>query len=78
MYGLSEIYSDKISKTNLVANPGCYPTSIILPLYPLLKEKLIDSNIIIADSKSGVSGQVGLIGMLIYFHSAMKILKHMV
>ncbi len=56
VYGLSEIYSDKISKTDLVANPGCYPTSVILPTYPLLKEGLIDSNIIIADSKSGVSG----------------------
>lgn len=56
VYGLSEIYSDAISKADLVANPGCYPTSVLLPLYPLLKEKLINNDIIIVDSKSGVSG----------------------
>ncbi|HZK57817.1 MAG TPA: N-acetyl-gamma-glutamyl-phosphate reductase [Clostridia bacterium] len=56
VYGLCEIYSDEISKTRLVANPGCYPTSALLPLYPLLKEKLVDNDIIIVDSKSGVSG----------------------
>ncbi len=39
-----------------MANPGCYPTSIILPLTPLLKDDLIDTGNIIADSKSGVSG----------------------
>lgn len=56
IYGLSEIYRDKIRTTNLVGNPGCYPTSILLPLIPLLKEKLIQPNGIISDSKSGVSG----------------------
>lgn len=56
VYGLSEIYSDEISKTQLVANPGCYPTSVLLPLYPLLKEKMIIDDFIIIDSKSGVSG----------------------
>ena len=56
VYGLCEIYADEIGKADLIANPGCYPTSVILPLYPLLKEKLVDSNVIIADSKSGVSG----------------------
>lgn len=56
VYGLPELYREEIKSARLVANPGCYPTSIILPLYPLLKEDLIDPETIIADSKSGVSG----------------------
>ncbi|WP_442481827.1 N-acetyl-gamma-glutamyl-phosphate reductase [Aeoliella sp. SH292] len=56
VYGLPELYRDQIRKTNLVANPGCYPTSAILALYPLLKEGIIASDGIIVDSKSGVSG----------------------
>ncbi len=56
VYGLPEIHADEISKSNLVANPGCYPTSVILGLAPLVKEKLIKSDSIIVDSLSGVSG----------------------
>lgn len=56
VYGLSEIYRDQIKKADLVGNPGCYPTSILLPLIPLLREGLILSDNIISDSKSGVSG----------------------
>lgn len=56
VYGLSEIYSHEISNAQLVANPGCYPTSILLPLYPLLKEKMVADDLIIIDAKSGVSG----------------------
>lgn len=56
VYGLSEIYRDKIKTSNLIGNPGCYPTSILLPLLPLLQEKLIQPDGIISDSKSGVSG----------------------
>ncbi len=56
VYGLCEIYKEMVTKTNLVGNPGCYPTSILLPLIPLLKEKLISNEHIISDSKSGVSG----------------------
>ncbi|WP_299976452.1 N-acetyl-gamma-glutamyl-phosphate reductase [Desulfobacula sp.] len=56
VYGLSEIYRDRIKTSNLVGNPGCYPTSILLPLLPLLKEGLIRPDGIISDSKSGVSG----------------------
>ncbi|MBC2703669.1 N-acetyl-gamma-glutamyl-phosphate reductase [Desulfobacula sp.] len=56
VYGLSEIYRDQIKVSNLVGNPGCYPTSILLPLLPLLKEGLIRHDGIISDSKSGVSG----------------------
>jgi len=56
VYGLSEVNKEEISTAQIIGNPGCYPTSILLPLIPLLKEKLIDSTGIIADSKSGVSG----------------------
>ncbi|MBI5043687.1 MAG: N-acetyl-gamma-glutamyl-phosphate reductase [Nitrospirae bacterium] len=58
VYGLPELYRDKIKKAVLVANPGCYPTSAILAIAPLLKSKWakgVDLPIII-DSKSGVSG----------------------
>ncbi|MCR3759805.1 N-acetyl-gamma-glutamyl-phosphate reductase [Clostridium felsineum] len=56
VYGLSEIYREKIKTSNLIANPGCYPTASSLALIPLLKHKLIDTNSIIIDAKSGVSG----------------------
>jgi len=56
VYGMPELYGDEIAKARLVANPGCYPTSVILGLAPLLKENWIDDSSIIADSKSGVSG----------------------
>ena len=56
VYGLTEIYRAAVAKARLVANPGCYPTSILLPLIPLLKAGLVSSSGIIADSKSGVSG----------------------
>ena len=56
VYGLPELYRDKIKHAELVANPGCYPTGAILGLAPLLKVGLIDTKSIIIDSKSGVSG----------------------
>jgi N-acetyl-gamma-glutamyl-phosphate reductase len=56
IYGLPEIYRTGIRKASLVASPGCYPTSILLPAIPLLKAGLIKSTGIIADSLSGVSG----------------------
>lgn len=56
VYGLPEIRRNKIKGAKLVANPGCYPTSIILALAPLLKKGLIDPQNIIADSASGVTG----------------------
>lgn len=56
VYGLPEIYRKEIAATSLVANPGCYPTSIILALAPLLEHKVITPHSIIADSKSGTSG----------------------
>lgn len=56
VYGLPELRRKEIKGARLVANPGCYPTSAILALAPLLKEKLSDASSIIVDSKSGVSG----------------------
>lgn len=56
VYGLSELTREKIKSARLIACPGCYPTSIQLPLIPLLKAGLIDPQSIIADAKSGVSG----------------------
>ncbi|MBI28329.1 MAG: N-acetyl-gamma-glutamyl-phosphate reductase [Alphaproteobacteria bacterium MarineAlpha5_Bin11] len=55
-YGLSEINRIKISKSSNVSVPGCYPTSILLPLIPLIKNSLISKDDIIIDSKSGYSG----------------------
>jgi N-acetyl-gamma-glutamyl-phosphate reductase len=55
-YGLPELFGPLIPEAKLVANPGCYPTSAILPLAPLLKAGLIEPDDIIVDSKSGVSG----------------------
>ncbi|MGD9568377.1 MAG: N-acetyl-gamma-glutamyl-phosphate reductase [Sedimentibacter sp.] len=56
VYGLCEINRSIIKNSNLIANPGCYPTCTILSIYPLLKEGLIDGNSIIVDAKSGTSG----------------------
>ncbi len=56
VYGLPELFRDRIANADLVANPGCYPTSAILPLAPLLKQGLIEPRSIVVDSKSGVSG----------------------
>ena len=55
-YGLPEINREEIKKSQVIANPGCYPTSVILALAPLIKNKLINLNSIIIDSKSGISG----------------------
>jgi N-acetyl-gamma-glutamyl-phosphate reductase len=56
VYGLPELYRDQIRDAQLVANPGCYPTSAILPLARLLQHRTISPDGIIIDSKSGVSG----------------------
>jgi N-acetyl-gamma-glutamyl-phosphate reductase len=55
-YGLAELNREDIQKANLVANPGCYPTTMQLGYYPLLKAGLVDAGALIADCKSGVSG----------------------
>jgi N-acetyl-gamma-glutamyl-phosphate reductase len=56
IYGLPEVYRSQIKQASLIASPGCYPTSILLPLLPLLRARLIRPSGIIADSLSGVSG----------------------
>ena len=56
VYGLTELNRDAVKTARIVANPGCYPTTIQLGLFPLLKNSLADVSQIIADCKSGVSG----------------------
>ena len=56
VYGLCEIYGENLATADLIGSPGCYPTSVLLPLLPLVKEKLVDPTTVIADCKSGVSG----------------------
>ena len=57
VYGIPELYRDKIKSAKVIGNPGCYPTTVLLGLAPLLEQGLVDfSAPIIADSKSGVSG----------------------
>lgn len=56
VYGLPEVYGNKLKNASLIANPGCYPQTGILGLAPLVANKLIDLNNIIIDSKSGISG----------------------
>ncbi len=56
VYGLPELHREKIKNAQVVANPGCYPTSVILALAPLMNTDWVDFESIISDSKSGVSG----------------------
>ena len=56
VYGLPELYREKIAQSRLIGNPGCYPTCIALGLYPALKHGLLDLQSIIIDAKSGVTG----------------------
>jgi N-acetyl-gamma-glutamyl-phosphate reductase len=56
VYGLPEVYREKIRAATIVGNPGCYPTGAILGLYPLLRESAVDPSTVIIDAKSGVSG----------------------
>lgn len=56
VYGLPELFRSEIDSARLVANPGCYPTSVALGLAPLLKNDLIDPATLVIDSKSGTSG----------------------
>ncbi|MGH7829906.1 MAG: N-acetyl-gamma-glutamyl-phosphate reductase [Candidatus Binatia bacterium] len=56
VYGLPEFHREAIKKADLIANPGCYPTTCVLGLAPLLKEKKIELDSIHCDAKSGVSG----------------------
>ncbi len=55
-YGLTEVYRDRLPGARLVSNPGCYATSVLLPLVPLLREALVDPDDIVVDAKSGATG----------------------
>ena len=55
-YGLTEFNRNKIKRSSYIACPGCYPTSILIPILPLIKKNIISNNDIIVDSKSGLSG----------------------
>jgi N-acetyl-gamma-glutamyl-phosphate reductase len=55
-YGLTEVYRDRLRGARLISNPGCYATSMLLPLVPLLRAGLIDADDIVVDAKSGATG----------------------
>ncbi|MEN8239951.1 MAG: N-acetyl-gamma-glutamyl-phosphate reductase, partial [Actinomycetota bacterium] len=55
-YGIPELFGEEITATDRVAAPGCYPTSVVVPLAPLLRAGLVEPTGIVADSMSGVSG----------------------
>lgn len=56
VYGLPEWYEDALKKATLTANPGCFPTSILLPLLPLMKEGMVDGKHLVVNSNTGISG----------------------
>jgi len=56
IYSVSELVTKDISKFRIISNPGCYPTSVQIPLIPIIKKKLVKINNLIIDSKSGYSG----------------------
>ena len=60
IYSISELVSNKVSKYRIISNPGCYPTSVQIPLIPIIKKNLIKTNNLIIDTKSGYSGAVHL------------------
>jgi len=78
VYGLCEVYADQVKAARLIGNPGCYPTSVLLPLVPLLKGGWLDPTTLIADSKSGVSGAGRSLSLTTHFcevHESFKAYK---
>src|SRR5512134_265872 len=55
-YGLTEVYRDRLVGARLISNPGCYATSVLLPLLPLLRDRLVEATDVVVDAKSGASG----------------------
>ena len=78
VYGLPEVNREAIKTARLVANPGCYPTAVQLGFLPLLKAGLIDSQTLIADAKSGVSGAGRKAEVATLFAEAVIVSKPMV
>ena len=70
IYALPEFNGDKIKDFNIIANPGCYPTSIQLGLMPLLENNLINTKNIICDSKSGITGAGRSLSLKSHFSEA--------
>lgn len=70
VYGLTEWNYEAIRNASFIANPGCYPTAVLLSLLPLLKEQLIDSNHLFIDAKSGISGAGNTPSQLTHFSEA--------
>jgi len=68
VYGLPELYREKIKKADFIANPGCYPTAAILGITPALVSGIVDPDSIIIDAKSGVTG-AGRKASLDFFYS---------
>lgn len=66
-FGLPELYKEDIKKARLIGNPGCYPTASILGLAPLVKNNLVDTNTLIVDAKSGISGAGRGVSQKIHF-----------
>lgn len=70
VYGLPELYREKIPQANIVANPGCYATTTILALTPLLKHNLVETDSLIVDAKSGVTGAGKKLAAMYHFPEA--------
>lgn len=66
-YGIPELFREKIREAQLVANPGCFPTSALLPLCPLVQNGMIEKSPIIVDSKTGISGAGRKPGLRFHF-----------
>ncbi|MGL4392398.1 MAG: N-acetyl-gamma-glutamyl-phosphate reductase [Fusobacteriaceae bacterium] len=75
VYGLVEINREKIKTAKLIGNPGCYTSCSILSLYPLLKEKIIETTGIIIDAKSGVSGAGRGVDLSVHFSEVNESIK---
>lgn len=67
VYGLPELYFNDLQKASLVGNPGCYPTSVLLPLLPFMKAPFVDTGGIVADAKSGTSGAGRSVSLATHF-----------
>jgi len=75
VYGLSEIYADRIREAHLIGNPGCYPTCVLLPLIPLIRSGLVSPVNLVADAKSGVSGAGRSLSLAAHFCEASESFK---
>ncbi len=75
VYGLPELYFDDIRRASLVGNPGCYPTSVLLPLLPLIKAPFVDPDSIVADAKSGTSGAGRSVSLATHYCEVNEVFK---